>query len=87
MIRRITTLIATAAVVTALSVPVLAQTNPPAQPSTVDKIKTMTKKEWAKLVAEWTKNKEKYGTCRDKAKAEGLKGRKRWASIYDCMTM
>lgn len=86
MIRRIATLIAAAAVATALSAPLLAQGNPPA-PSTVEKIKTMTKKEWAKLVAEWTKNKEKYQGCSAKAKADGLKGRKRWASIYDCMTI
>jgi hypothetical protein len=87
MTRRITTLIVAAAVVTALSAPIMAETNAPAQPSTVEKIKTMSKKEWAKLVAEWTKNKDKYKVCRDKAKADGLKGRKRWASIYDCKTM
>jgi hypothetical protein len=85
---RITTLLVAACFATAtLGTHVYAQTTPPAaQPSTTEKVKTRTKAEWAKLRAEWNKNKAKYATCRDKAKAEKLKGTKRLSAIYDCMT-
>jgi len=56
-----------------------------AQQSTADKVKTMTKEQWAKLRAEWKKDKAKFTACNDKSKADKLKGRKRWAAIYDCM--
>ena len=82
--KRITTLLIAAAVATAmLSAPVRAEM---AQQSTADKVKTMTKEEWAKLRAEWKKDKTKFTACNTKSKADGLKGRKRWAAIYDCMT-
>ena len=94
---RITTSLAAALVATAmLSAPLYAQTTPsttpstttpattPTEPSTADKVKNMTMKQWAKLVAEWRKDKAKYTGCRDAAK--GLKLKARWTSIYDCMT-
>src|ERR1700730_1916424 len=76
--KRITTLLVAVAVATAmLSVPVRAEM---AQQSTTDKVKTMTKEEWAKLRAEWKKDKTKFTACNTKSKADGLKGRKRWAA-------
>jgi hypothetical protein len=82
--KRITTLLVAAAVATAIvSVPVRAEM---AQQSTTDKVKTMTKEQWAKLRAEWKKDKAKFTACNEKSKADKLKGRKRWAAIYDCMT-
>lgn len=54
--------------------------------TTTDKVKNMTRKEWTKLQAGYQKQKAKYTACNDKAKAEKLRGRKRWGSIYECMT-
>jgi hypothetical protein len=81
--KRITTSLVAAMVATSmLSAPVRAET---AQQSTTEKVKTMTKAQWAKLRAEWSKDKAKYTACRTDAKAKGLKWRKRWVAIYDCM--
>jgi cell division protein FtsL len=82
MTRIVMLLVAAAVATTALSVPVRAEM---AQQSTTEKVKTMTKKQWAKLQAEWKKDKAKFTACNDKSKADKLKGRKRWAAIYDCM--
>jgi hypothetical protein len=79
--KMITTSLVAAMLATAtLSAPVRAE-----EQSTVEKVKTMTKVQWAKMVAEWRKDKAKYTACNTKSKADGLKGRKRWAAIYDCM--
>lgn len=56
-----------------------------AQGSATEKVKTMTKAQWSKLQAEWKKDRAKFTACNDKAKAAKLKGRKRWAAIYECM--
>jgi hypothetical protein len=86
-----TTLVAALLAAAVLSAPALAQPTTPAptttQPSTTEKVKTFTKKEWAKLRAGWTNQKEKYTACNTKAKADGLKGTKRWGAVYNCMTM
>jgi hypothetical protein len=88
---RITTSLVAALLATAVvAAPALAQTTTPAPtttPSTTEKVKTFTKKEWAKLRAGWTNQKEKYTACNTKAKADGLKGTKRWGAVYNCMTM
>lgn len=82
--KRILTLLVAAAVATGtLSLPASAEM---AQASTTDKIKTMTRAQWMKLQAGYKKEKAKYTACNNKAKAEKLRGRKRWGSIYDCMT-
>lgn len=83
--KRVTTLLVVAAVATAmLSAPVRAEMAQPQQ-STTDKVKTMTKAQWAKLQTEWKKDKAKFTACNDKSKADKLKGRKRWAAVYECM--
>ena len=46
----------------------------------------MTAAQWKKMQAGYKKEKAKYAACNDKAKAEKLRGRKRWGAIYDCMT-
>jgi len=79
--KRITTLLIAAAVATAMvSAPVRAEM---AQQSTTDKVKTMTKAQWAKLQAEWKKDKAKLTACNAKSKAGKLKGRKRWAAVWN----
>jgi pantothenate kinase type III len=80
---RIATSLAAVLMATAmLSQPVLAQSS---TPSTTEKIKTMTKEQWSKLRKEWQKDKAKFTACNNKSKADKLKGRKRWAAIYECM--
>ena len=82
--KRILTLLVAAAVASGtLSLPANAEM---AQASTTDKIKTMTRAQWMKLQAGYKKEKAKYTACNNKAKAEKLRGRKRWGAIYDCMT-
>ena len=84
--KRVLTLLAAAAVATALAAPahaeMLQQSN---QPSTAEKIEKMTRAQWMKLQAGYQKQKAKYAACNDKAKAGKLRGRKRWGSIYECM--
>jgi hypothetical protein len=87
MKRILTSLAAAAVAVTMLSVPVSAEmAKAPSNESTVDKVKNMTRAEWMKLQAGYKKQKAKYTACNNKAKTEKLRGRKRWGSIYDCMT-
>jgi hypothetical protein len=81
--KTITASLVAAMVATAmLSAPVRAET---AEQSTTEKIKTMTTAQWAKMVAEWRKDKAKFTACNDKSKADKLKGKARWAAVYDCM--
>ena len=82
--KRILTLLVAAAVATGtLSLPAGAEM---AKESTTEKVKTMTRVQWMKLQAGYKKEKAKYTACNNKAKADKLRGRKRWGSIYDCMT-
>ena len=83
--KRILTLVVAAAVATTLSAPVSAEMLQ-SQPSTTEKIQNMTRAQWLKLQAGYKKEKAKYTACNNKAKAEKLRGRKRWGSIYECMT-
>jgi Ni/Co efflux regulator RcnB len=82
--KRVLTLLVAATVATGtLSLPAGAEM---AKESTTEKVKTMTLAQWRKLQAGYKKEKAKYAACNDKAKAEKLRGRKRWGAIYDCMT-
>jgi hypothetical protein len=82
--KRVLTLLVAAAVATGtLSLPASAEM---AKASTTENIKTMTRAQWMKLQAGYKKEKAKYTACNNKAKVEKLKGRKRWGSIYECMT-
>jgi phosphate-selective porin len=84
--KRILTLLAVAAVATALTAPGRAEMlQQSKEPSTVEKVEKMTRAQWMKLQAGYKKQKAKYTACNDKAKAEKLRGRKRWGSIYECM--
>ena len=83
MTRITTSLVAAMVAAAMLSAPVYAQAP---KESTTEKIKTMTRAQWMKLQAGYKKEKARYTACNDKAKAAKLSGRKRWGSIYDCMT-
>lgn len=96
MTRTTTSLVAALLAAAVLSAPALAQPTTPAPtpaptatpaPTTTEKVKTFTKKEWSKMRASWNNQKEKYTACNTKAKADGLKGTKRWGAVYTCMTM
>ena len=85
--KRVLTLLIAAAVATALSAPAGAEMlQQSKEPTTAEKIEKMTRAEWMKLQAGYKKQKAKYTACNDKAKAEKLRGRKRWGSIYECMS-
>jgi hypothetical protein len=84
MTRILTLLVATSVAAGALTLPASAEMAAPQQ-STTEKVKSMTKAQWAKLQAEWRKDKAKFTACNAKSKEAKLKGRKRWSAIYDCM--
>ena len=56
-----------------------------AQPSTIDKVKGWTQKQWNATKAELQKDKAKWDSCNKRATAQHLSGRKSWSFIYDCM--
>lgn len=45
-----------------------------------------TRGKWNAAKARWATEKEKWDTCNKEAKNKKLRSRKRWSSIYDCMT-
>ena len=57
-----------------------------AEPSTWDKTKDMTRRQWNKAKTAWAKEKEKWRDCNAEARKEKLSGTKRWTSIGKCMT-
>jgi hypothetical protein len=61
-------------------------TSAPSQPSTVTKVESWTKKQWAAAQKEWSKDKAKWAECRKKSKDQKLSGRKSWSFLYDCMS-
>jgi hypothetical protein len=83
MKRMLTLLVAATIATGTLSLPASAEM---AKESTTDKVKAITLAQWRKLQAEYRKDKAKYTACNDKAKADKLRGRKRWGAIYQCMT-
>ena len=87
MMKRALTLLIAAAVATALAAPAHAEMlQQSKEPTTAEKVEKMTLEQWRKLQAGYKKQKAKYTACNNKAKVEKLRGRKRWGSIYDCMT-
>jgi len=64
----------------------VASTPAPSQPSTVAKVETWTKKQWAAAQKEWSKDKTKWADCRKQSKGQKLLGRKSWSFLYDCMS-
>jgi hypothetical protein len=86
--RRTRLVIASAVLAAALAVSAQAQTSPPksgTEPSTVDKVKTWSDKQWNAAKKEWQKDKAKWDVCNQRATAQHLTGRKSWSFIYDCM--
>jgi hypothetical protein len=45
-----------------------------------------TSKQWNSMKRKWAKEKEKWADCRKQAKEKGLKGRKSWGFLKDCMS-
>jgi len=65
-----------------------AATQPAANtPSTMDKVKTWSRKKWKATRAELSKDKAKYDGCVTAAHEHKLKMSKKsgWAFVYDCM--
>ncbi len=42
-----------------------------------------TLKKWREMKAKWSQEKEKYAAC--KVKAKGLRGKKYWHAMWECM--
>jgi len=45
-----------------------------------------TSKQWNAMKRKYAEEKEKWADCRKQAKEKGLKGRKSWSFLKDCMT-
>ena len=56
-----------------------------AEPSTAEKVKTWTSRQWNRAAAEFSKDKEKWASCRKDSTEKKLKGKARWSFLYDCM--
>jgi len=65
-----------------LAVSAQAQSN---EPSTTDKVKHWSQKQWNAAKTEWSKDKGKWDMCNSRATEQHLSGRKSWSYIYDCM--
>ena len=77
--------IAVGAVVVAATLAVAAQAQSRAEPSTTEKVKHWTQRQWNAAKAEWQKDEAKWDKCNQRATAQHLSGRKSWSYIYDCM--
>jgi hypothetical protein len=51
----------------------------------VDDVKTWTRAQWAKAVAEFSHEKAKWGDCRKQSKEMKLRGKESWSFLYGCM--
>ena len=56
------------------------------QPSTMDKVQNMTRKQWNAMKKKWAKEKEKWASCNKQSTDQKLSGRKSWTFIGKCMT-
>ena len=57
-----------------------------APPSTTEKVKTITQREWNRMKVQWAKEKEKWASCNKLSKDQKLKRSKSWSFIASCMT-
>jgi hypothetical protein len=55
-------------------------------PTTTEKVKAISKKEWDKMKGQWAKQKEKWADCNKQSQDQKLTGRKSWSFIASCMT-
>jgi hypothetical protein len=64
-----------------------AQPAPASTPSTMDKVKSWSRKKWDATKAEMSKDKAKWDGCVAKAHDQKLKmsSKAGWAYVYDCM--
>jgi hypothetical protein len=56
-----------------------------AEPSTTEKVKNWTRAEWNKTRAEFSRDKEKWASCRKQGKEQKLRGKASWSFLYGCM--
>jgi hypothetical protein len=56
-----------------------------AEPSTTEQVKNWTLRQWRAAVAEFSKDKAKWASCRKQGKDMKLKGKASWSFLYDCM--
>jgi hypothetical protein len=58
----------------------------PAPPTTTEKVKAISKREWNKMKRQWAKQTDKWESCNKQADDQKLSGRKSWSFIAGCMT-
>jgi hypothetical protein len=51
-----------------------------------DDSSSWTSKQWNSMKRKYAKEKAKWAACRAEAKEKGLKGRKSWSFLKECMT-
>jgi hypothetical protein len=56
-----------------------------AEPSTTEQVKNWTLRQWRAAVAEFSKDKAKWASCRKQGKDMKLKGKASWSFLYGCM--
>lgn len=61
------------------------QTRPSSSSSTVDEVKTWTRKQYNAARAEWMKDERRWAGCRARARTQKLHGRANWSFLYTCM--
>jgi hypothetical protein len=77
--------LAIAAALAAATLACSAQAQSSNEPSTTDKVKHWTQRNWNAAKVEWQKDKGKWDVCNQRATERHLSGRKSWSFIYDCM--
>ena len=78
--------IAVGAALVAATLTVAAQAQAPsAEPSTTEKVKHWSQRQWNAAKVEWRKDKDRWDRCNARATEQHLSGRKSWSYIYDCM--
>ena len=78
--------IAVGAALVAATLTVAAQAQAPsAEPSTTEKVKHWSQRQWNAAKVEWRKDKGKWDMCNARSDERHLKGRASWSYIYDCM--
>jgi hypothetical protein len=64
----------------------LVHITPAAAEAAADDSSSWSSKQWNKMKRKWAKEKEKWADCRKEAKEKGLKGRKSWGFLKECMS-
>jgi hypothetical protein len=51
-----------------------------------EKVRTISKREWNRMIGQWAKQTDKWAGCNKQAEDQKLSGRNSWSFIAGCMT-